>query len=95
MDLILLALLEQIASCSNDFFIFQDTLGMDCFSQLKVISKPLNILESKLAFGESRLQEKMCCLKTAASGWKVKKALLQADGLILRANHLEDVSLGR
>uniref|UniRef100_A0A8C3BNE5 Midasin n=1 Tax=Cairina moschata TaxID=8855 RepID=A0A8C3BNE5_CAIMO len=74
---------------------FKDTLGMDCFSQLKVISKPLNILESKLAFGESRLQEKMCGLKTAASGWKVKKALLQADGLILRANHLEDVSLGQ
>ncbi|XP_066850638.1 midasin isoform X2 [Anser cygnoides] len=74
---------------------FKDTLGMDCFSQLKVLSKPINILESRLAFGESRWQEKMCCLKTAASGWKVKKALLQADGLILRANHLEDVSLGQ
>uniref|UniRef100_A0A8C4UIL8 Midasin n=1 Tax=Falco tinnunculus TaxID=100819 RepID=A0A8C4UIL8_FALTI len=74
---------------------FKDKLGMECFSQLKVLSKPLNILELRLAFGESRWQEKMCCLKIAAAGWKVKKALLQADGLIIRASHLEDVSLGQ
>ncbi|NWZ60294.1 MDN1 protein, partial [Haliaeetus albicilla] len=74
---------------------FKDKLGMECFSQLKVLSKPLNILELRLAFGENRWQEKMCCLKIAATGWKMKKALLQADGLIIRANHLEDVSLGQ
>uniref|UniRef100_A0A663DVI4 Midasin n=1 Tax=Aquila chrysaetos chrysaetos TaxID=223781 RepID=A0A663DVI4_AQUCH len=74
---------------------FKDKLGMECFSQLKVLSKPLNILELRLVFGESRWQEKMCCLKIAATGWKMKKALLQADGLIIRANHLEDVSLGQ
>ncbi|NXE72930.1 MDN1 protein, partial [Cochlearius cochlearius] len=74
---------------------FKDKLGMECFSLLKILSKPLNILELRLAFGESRLQEKMCCLKIAATGWKMKKALLQADGLIIRANHLEDVSLGQ
>ncbi|KGL95354.1 Midasin, partial [Charadrius vociferus] len=74
---------------------FKDQLGMECFSQLKVLSKPLNILELRLVFGESRWQEKMCCLKIAATGWKMKKALLQADGLIIRANHLEDVSLGQ
>ncbi|KFR09321.1 Midasin, partial [Nipponia nippon] len=74
---------------------FKDKLGMECFSQLKILSKPLNILELRLAFGESRWQEKMFCLKIAATGWKTKKALLQADGLIIRANHLEDVSLGQ
>ncbi|XP_008936093.1 PREDICTED: midasin, partial [Merops nubicus] len=74
---------------------FKDKLGMECFSQLKVLSKPLNILELRWAFGESRWQEKMCCLKMAATGWKMKKALLQADGLIIRANHLGDVSLGQ
>uniref|UniRef100_A0A672UXL9 Midasin n=1 Tax=Strigops habroptila TaxID=2489341 RepID=A0A672UXL9_STRHB len=74
---------------------FKDKLGIECFSRLKVLSKPLNILELRLAFGESRWQEKMCCLKIAATGWKMKKALLQADGLIIRANHLEDVSLGQ
>uniref|UniRef100_A0A8C0ELF2 Midasin n=1 Tax=Bubo bubo TaxID=30461 RepID=A0A8C0ELF2_BUBBB len=74
---------------------FKDKLGMECFSQLKVLSKPLNILELRLTFGESRWQEKMCCLKIAAMGWKMKKALLQADGLIIRANHLDDVSLGQ
>lgn len=68
---------------------------MECFSQLKALSKPLNILELRLACGESRWQEKMCCVKIAATGMKVKKALLQADGLIIRASHLEDVSLGR
>ncbi|NXD83342.1 MDN1 protein, partial [Halcyon senegalensis] len=74
---------------------FKDKLGMECFSQLKILSKPLNILELKLAFGESRWQEKLHCLKIVATGWKVKKALLQADGLIIRANHLEDVNLGQ
>ncbi|KFP45021.1 Midasin, partial [Chlamydotis macqueenii] len=74
---------------------FKDKLGVECFSQLKVLSKPLNILELRLVFGESRWQEKMCCLKIAAAGWKMKKALLQADGLIIRANHLEDVNLGQ
>ncbi|KAJ7398225.1 hypothetical protein BTVI_127123 [Pitangus sulphuratus] len=74
---------------------FKDKLGMECFSQLKVLSKPLSILELRLALGESRWQEKMCCLKIAATGMKTKKALLQADGLIIRANHLEDVSLGQ
>ncbi|PKK33324.1 midasin AAA ATPase 1 [Columba livia] len=74
---------------------FKDKLGMECFSQLKVLSKPLNVLELRLVFAESRWQEKMCCLKIAATGWKMKKALLQADGLIVRANHLEDVSLGQ
>uniref|UniRef100_A0A803V8M9 Midasin n=1 Tax=Ficedula albicollis TaxID=59894 RepID=A0A803V8M9_FICAL len=72
---------------------FKDKLGMECFSQLKALSKPLNILELRLACGESRWQEKMCCVKIAATGLKMKKALLQADGLIIRANHLEDVSL--
>ncbi|NXJ78761.1 MDN1 protein, partial [Trogon melanurus] len=74
---------------------FKDKLGMECFSQLKVLSKPLNILELGLALGESRWQEKMCCLRIAATEWKMKKALLQADGLIIRANHLEDVNLGQ
>ncbi|XP_061845412.1 midasin [Colius striatus] len=74
---------------------FKDKLAMECFSQLKVLSKPLNISELRWAFGESKWQEKMCCLKIAATGWKTKKELLQADGLIIRANHLEDVSLGQ
>lgn len=68
---------------------------MECFSQLKALNKPLNILELRLACGENRWQEKMCCVKIAATGVKMKKALLQADGLIIRANHLEDVNLGR
>ncbi|NXB28427.1 MDN1 protein, partial [Eulacestoma nigropectus] len=74
---------------------FKDKLGMECFSELKALSKALNILELRLACGESRWQEKMCCVKIAATGVKMKKALLQADGLIIRANHLEDVSLGQ
>ncbi|NXX88474.1 MDN1 protein, partial [Centropus bengalensis] len=72
---------------------FKDKRGMECFSLLQTLSKPLNIFELRWVFGESRLQEKMCCVKIVATGWRVKKALLQADGLITRANHLEDVSL--
>ncbi|NXU56757.1 MDN1 protein, partial [Turnix velox] len=74
---------------------FKDKLGVECFSQLKVLSKPLNVLDLRFVFGESRWQEKLYCLKIAATGWKMKKALLQADGLIIRANHLEDVNLGQ
>ncbi|OWK63460.1 Midasin [Lonchura striata] len=83
----------QVALSDDDTH--DDKLGMECFSQLKALSKPLNILELRLACGESRWQEKMCCVKIAATGVKMKKALLQADGLIIRANHVEDVSLGQ
>ncbi|XP_074982679.1 midasin isoform X2 [Caretta caretta] len=73
---------------------FKDKLVMESVAQLKELSKALNILEMRPTFGESRWQDEICCLKTAATGWEIKKALLQATGLVLRANHLEDVNPG-
>ncbi|XP_067386141.1 midasin isoform X2 [Emydura macquarii macquarii] len=73
---------------------FKDKLVVESVAQLKELSKALNILEMRSAFGESRWQDEICCLKTTATGWKIKKALLQAQGLVLRANHLEDVNPG-
>lgn len=68
---------------------------VESFAQLKVLSKQLSVLDQRPAFGKSRWKEEICCLKTAATGWKMKKALLQAQGLILRANHVEDVNPGK
>uniref|UniRef100_K7FQC1 Midasin n=1 Tax=Pelodiscus sinensis TaxID=13735 RepID=K7FQC1_PELSI len=73
---------------------FKDKLVAESVAQLKEFSKALNIVEMRSAFGESRWEDEMCCLKIAATGWKIKKALLRAQGLVLRANHLEDVNPG-
>uniref|UniRef100_A0A8C3T0K3 Midasin AAA ATPase 1 n=1 Tax=Chelydra serpentina TaxID=8475 RepID=A0A8C3T0K3_CHESE len=73
---------------------FKDKVVVESVAQLKELSKALNILEMRSAFGESRWQDEICCLKTAATGLEIKKALLRAKGLVLRANHLEDVNPG-
>ncbi|XP_019393298.1 PREDICTED: midasin isoform X2 [Crocodylus porosus] len=73
---------------------FKNKLVVESFAQLKVLSKQLSVLDQRPAFGKSRWKEEICCLKIAAAGWKLKKALLQAQGLILRANHVEDVNPG-
>uniref|UniRef100_A0A452IKR6 Midasin n=1 Tax=Gopherus agassizii TaxID=38772 RepID=A0A452IKR6_9SAUR len=73
---------------------FKDKLVVESVAQLKELCKALNILEMRSAFGETRWQDEICCLKTAATGWEIKKALLRARGLVLRANRLEDVNPG-
>lgn len=67
---------------------------VECFSQLKVLNKALAIRERKLVLGESEWQEDIHRLQVIASEWTLKQSLLQAWGLILRANILEDVNLG-
>ncbi|XP_020142630.2 midasin isoform X1 [Microcebus murinus] len=74
-------------------FPFKDKLVVDCFSQLKVVNKVLAIREWMPAVGESGWQEDISRLQVAASEWTLKKSLLQAWGLICRANILEDVKL--
>uniref|UniRef100_A0A8C8S1Z5 Midasin n=1 Tax=Pelusios castaneus TaxID=367368 RepID=A0A8C8S1Z5_9SAUR len=73
---------------------FKDKLVVESGAQLKELSKALDVLEMRPAFEERRWQEEVSILKVAATGWKIKKALLQAQGLVLRANHLEDVNPG-
>lgn len=74
--------------------LFQDKLVVDCFSQLQVLNRALVIREHLPVFGECGWQEDINRLQVVASEWNVKKSLLQAWGLILRANILDGVNLG-
>ncbi|XP_019064368.1 midasin isoform X2 [Fukomys damarensis] len=74
-------------------FPFKDKLVIECFSQLKVLNKALAIREWMPVLGESGWQEDIHRLQVITSEWTLKKSLLQAWGLILRANILEDVNL--
>ncbi|XP_053143364.1 midasin isoform X2 [Hemicordylus capensis] len=73
---------------------FKDNEGVESAAQLRRLSKALNIIEFRSTFGDGLWQNNICALKTVASNWKIKTALLQAQGLVLRANHLKDVSSG-
>ncbi|XP_060024167.1 midasin [Lagenorhynchus albirostris] len=73
-------------------FPFKDKLVVECFSQLKVFNKALAIRERMPALGESGWWEDISRLQMVASEWTLKKSLLQAWGLVLRANTLEDVN---
>ncbi|XP_060128572.1 midasin isoform X2 [Zootoca vivipara] len=70
---------------------FKDVGVVDVSVQLRKISKALNVQELRPAIGDGEWQEEVCILKMAATEWKIKTALLQAQGLILRANNLKDV----
>ncbi|XP_038203306.1 midasin isoform X2 [Arvicola amphibius] len=74
-------------------FPFKDKLVVDCFSQLRVLNKALVIKEQLPVFGECGWQEDINRLQVVASEWNLKKSLLQAWGLILRANILDGVNL--
>ncbi|XP_042126882.1 midasin [Peromyscus maniculatus bairdii] len=74
-------------------FPFKDKLVVDCFSQLQVLSRALAIREQLPVFGECGWQEDINRLQVVASEWNLKKSLLQAWGLILRANILDGVNL--
>uniref|UniRef100_A0A8D1BB25 Midasin n=1 Tax=Sus scrofa TaxID=9823 RepID=A0A8D1BB25_PIG len=73
-------------------FPFKDKLVVECFSQLKVFNKALVVQERLPTLGESGWREDVRRLQVVASEWTLKKSLLQACGLVLRANILEDVS---
>lgn len=74
--------------------LFQDKLVVECFSQLKMLNKALAIRELAPGLGESGWREDVSRLQMLASEWKLKKSLLHAGGLVLRANILEDVKTG-
>ncbi|XP_052570916.1 midasin [Peromyscus californicus insignis] len=74
-------------------FPFKDKLVVDCFSQLQVLSRALAIREQLPVFGECGWQDDINRLQVVASEWNLKKSLLQAWGLILRANILDGVNL--
>ncbi|XP_066110370.1 midasin isoform X3 [Saccopteryx bilineata] len=73
-------------------FPFKDMLVVQCFSQLKILNKALAIRERIAAAEESGWLEDISRLQVVASEWTLKKSLLQAWGLVLRASILEDVN---
>ncbi|KAF3831765.1 hypothetical protein GH733_000577 [Mirounga leonina] len=73
-------------------FPFKNKLVVECFSQLKVLNKALAIRERMPALGESGRWEDINHLQVVASEWTLKKSLLRAWGLVLRANILEDAN---
>ncbi|KAL1775570.1 midasin isoform X1 [Sigmodon hispidus] len=74
-------------------FPFKDKLVVDCFSQLQVLNRALAIREQPPLFGECGWQEDVNRLQVVAFEWNLKKSLLQAWGLILRANILDGADL--
>ncbi|CAH6790218.1 midasin [Phodopus roborovskii] len=74
-------------------FPFKEKLVVDCFSQLQVLNRALVIKEQLPVFGECGWQEDINRLQVVASEWNLKKSLLQAWGLVLRANILDGVNL--
>lgn len=75
--------------------LMQDVGVVDASVQLRKISKALNVQELRPAIGNGEWQKEVCILKMAATEWKIKTALLQAQGLVLRANNLTDVISGK
>lgn len=67
---------------------------VECFSQLKTLNKALAIRERMAVVGESGWLEDISRLQVVASEWTLKKSLLRAWGLVLRANILEDINPG-
>lgn len=74
--------------------LFQNKLVVECLSQLKVLHKALAIRERMSALGEGGWWEDINRLQVVASEWTLKKSLLQAWGLVLKANILEDANPG-
>ncbi|XP_007484380.2 midasin isoform X1 [Monodelphis domestica] len=74
-------------------FPFKDKLVVECFEQLNALNKALSILELKPTLGEDGRRDEIIPLRVTAVEYSLKKQLLQAWGLILRASHLEDVNL--
>ncbi|XP_070589310.1 midasin [Erythrolamprus reginae] len=58
--------------------------------QLRRLSKALHVPELKPAFGDNLWQKEICILKTVTTEWKIKVALLQAQGLVFRASYLKE-----
>ncbi|XP_042318311.1 midasin isoform X2 [Sceloporus undulatus] len=73
---------------------FKNKEVMEPAGQLRRLSKALNVLELRSVFVGDQWQKEICILKMVATEWKLKALLLQAQGLVLRANHLKDICSG-
>nr|XP_045010044.1 midasin isoform X2 [Jaculus jaculus] len=74
-------------------FPFKDKVVVECFSHLKVINRALAIREWKPLLEDCGWQEDINRIHVVASELTLKKSLLQAWELILRANIREDTNL--
>ncbi|XP_064411298.1 midasin [Latimeria chalumnae] len=65
---------------------------VEAATHLKTLTSALDVVRLRLATEHAGWNQEMCRLRTAALGWSVRKSLLHAWGLVLRANHLEETS---
>ncbi|XP_077160450.1 midasin isoform X2 [Paroedura picta] len=86
------ASLKELQKCLGKPLPFKDKAVVECAAHLQRLCKVLNILEPGLAHDDGQQWKQICTLKTIATEWKMREALLQAQGLVLRANHLKDIS---
>ncbi|XP_060119521.1 midasin-like [Heteronotia binoei] len=86
------ASLKELQKCLGKPLPFKDKAVVECSAHLQRLCKALNILELGPALSSSEQQKQICTLKTAATEWNIRKSLLQAQGLVLRANHLKGIS---
>ncbi|XP_029451275.1 midasin isoform X2 [Rhinatrema bivittatum] len=68
---------------------YKDEVVVQCVTQLNVLGRALDVLELRPVLGESTWHQDISRLRAAALGWRIKKDLLCARGLVLQANHSE------
>lgn len=73
----------------------QEKVILETAVQLRKLSRALHVPELKRAFGDDQWQKEICILRTVTTEWKIKSALLQAQGLVFRASCLKEFCSGK
>nr|XP_033792626.1 midasin isoform X2 [Geotrypetes seraphini] len=73
---------------------YKDEMVVQCLIQLNVLSGALQVVDLKPVLEASTWHWDICRLKTAALGWRIKRDILCARGLVLQANHSESFETG-
>ncbi|XP_034264874.1 midasin [Pantherophis guttatus] len=69
---------------------FKEKVILETAVQLRKLSRALHIPDLKPAFGDDQWQKEICIVRTVTTEWKIKSALLQAQGLVFRASCLKE-----
>ncbi|XP_062836825.1 midasin isoform X1 [Anolis carolinensis] len=86
--------IKKLQKSSRKPFPFKDKEVIETAAQLRKLSKALNVLDLRPVVVDDQCQKEILILKTVTTEWKMKSLLLQAQGLVLRANHLKDICSG-
>ncbi|XP_030054953.1 midasin [Microcaecilia unicolor] len=73
---------------------YKDEVVVQCAIQLNVLSGALQVVELRPVLEASTWHWDICRLRAAALGWRIKRDILYARGLVLQANHSEKFETG-